>query len=621
MKAKNRARMKPAEQVEGELTGMSGPASPPNRRQTLVGLALIALAVCVTYGNTLQNEFIHDDKAEILQNPYVRDFVYLPKIFTTPAWAFGSEGPYQFSSNYYRPIQYLTYSFLYHLVGPSPWGYHLYKLLTHFAVCGLFFWIVWCCWQNYPLALCSALLFAVHPGNTEAVSWVSAITDTNCTLFFLLSLLVYLRDRSQPSTRNVVLMSFFFLVGLLSKETTVSLLGLILLWDWLASGQFPAIRKQARVVVPLLAVFAVYLFLRIHAIGAFLDRQHIRFEFLNGFQVFLNQIYLLAQYTRLFFFPVSLNAHHFFEPLTSPWSRPFAFAVFGLAGVGFLFCSIARRLEPTGRRIVLVGGAWFVVTLLPVLIFLKRIGENLFAERYFYLPCLGLCLSAAFLVTHLKMRLPRLIPVLFALLLSLLSWRAIDRNRVWRNELVFYETTVQASPKAPVILNSLGAVYFKQGRYEEAIRIFETSISSRVTIPALKNLAYAYFKVGRFEDSVTSYKKAIATDPMDAGAYSALGDVLRARGMNAEAIQNYEKALALYPESTVALFKYAEACLADRRYEQAIRALKSVLNLRPSESARAYRTLAKVYRAQNFPQLAEEAERKASAPAQVQLYR
>jgi tetratricopeptide (TPR) repeat protein len=108
---------------------------------------------------------------------------------------------------------------------------------------------------------------------------------------------------------------------------------------------------------------------------------------------------------------------------------------------------------------------------------------------------------------------------------------------------------------------------------------------------------------------------------MDAGAYAALADVLSVRGRYSEAIWNYEKALALYPASTVALFSYAEACLADHRYDTAINALQRVLALSPEESPRAYLELARVHEAQNLPELATEVKRKVRVGTTVQLFR
>ena len=586
-------------------------SSPPAKlnvdRRVLIGLTLIALAVVITYGNTLHGEFIRDDKAEILQNPYVRDFSYVWKIFSEPAWAFGSTGPYHMVSNYYRPVQYLSYAVLFRIFGKQAWGYHLYKLVLHFLVCGLLFWILLIYWHDYFIAFCTSLLFAVHPGNTEAVSWISGITDVSCGLFFLLSLLVYLKDRVEPSLSKLILLSFLFFLGLLSKETMAVFLAVIFIYDWLETGKLPKFTRVLRLYLPLLGVFAAYLLLRIHAIGGFTDPLHIRYDFLDPFQLFLNQLLILSRYISLFFFPVALNAHHLFDPLISPFNKTFALAILVLT-IALMFFSVSfKRLERDRRKALLLGLVWFVFGLLPVLIFLKRIGENIFAERYFYLPSMGLCLSFCVTLTLIKEKFSKLTIIVFSLLLGGLSLRSIERNRIWKNELVFYETTAKASPHASVILNGLGTVYSEEGRYQDAIKVFEASLAYRPTIPAFKNLGYIYGVLGRYEDSVATYQKCITADPMDAGTYAALGDVLVKWGKNTEAVAYFQKAVELYPDSTVALFKFADACIAVQRYDEAIQALQKIISVSPSETTHAYKVLAKVYEATNQPKLAQEA--------------
>jgi len=592
-------------------------------QRVLIGLTLIAIAVFVTYGNTLKSEFIHDDTAEILQNPFVRDLSHIHEIFTSAAWTFGGAGPYQLSSNYYRPIQYLSYAVLYRFFGPEPWGYHLYKLLSHLVVCGLVFWILWRWWKDYHVAIFSSLLFAVHPANTEAVSWISGITDTSCALFFLLSLVVYLQDRSHPSNLRLLLLSFLFLAGMLSKETMVTFLGMILVYEWLETGRFPRLKNLMRVVLPLLAVFAIYLALRINAIGAFTNPRQVQFQFdfLNWFQILLNQLILLSKYVVLFFFPVRLNAHHLYDPVTSPFSYGFGLAFVVLTASLLSIRLMLKSMKPERRGLFLVGSVWFPIVLLPVIMFFKQLGENVFTERYIYLPSIGLCISVC-----LVLRLPRgwrlrASSVAFGMLLIVLASMSIQRNKVWQTELNFYEITAKASPQEWGILNNLGAAYNRRGRPQDAIKAFEASIAIHPSPHALKNLGYTYAAVGRTEDSEATYRKAIALDPMDAGAYAALADALSVRGQYSEAIRNYQRALTLYPASKVALFSYAEACLADHRYDEAVRALQRVLALSPGESARAYNELARVYQAQNLPELAAEAKRKAAAAVKVQLFR
>ena len=143
---------------------------------------------------------MHDDKQEILQNPLVRDLSKVSRILASPAWAFRTSEDKTISSNYYRPLQYLTYAILYTFLGPSPVGYHLFKLGMHVAVCLVGFWCLLklCCNEGIPFV--ASLLFAVHPVNMEAVSWISGITDVSCALFFILALGLYLRS---PFIRSV----------------------------------------------------------------------------------------------------------------------------------------------------------------------------------------------------------------------------------------------------------------------------------------------------------------------------------------------------------------------------------------------------------------------------------
>lgn len=600
--------------------------SPTQRFTTLrVGsaLVLIALAVFVTYGNTLKSDFIHDDRAEILLNPYVRDFSNISKIFTTAAWTFGSEGPYKFSSNYYRPVQYLSYAVLYRLFGSEPWGYHLYKLLSHLLVCWLVFWISWRWLHGYTAALFGALLFAVHTGNTEAVTWISGITDTTCAVFFLLCLVVYLKDRDHPSHSKLLLLSSLFLMGMLAKETMAMFLAVIFVYDWLETGRFPRIKQSARVMIPLLAMFGLYLILRINAIGAFTNPKQVqfRFDYLNGFQILLNQIILLSKYVALFFFPVGLNAYHLFDPVDSPFSVQFGLAISIMAIGLFMLARQFRRMPPEWRNRLIFGLAWFLLTLLPVILFFKRLGENVFAERYIYLPSLGLCLALCSTLPAVNSWRFKAAGIVFAGLIAVLSWMSVERNRVWQDELVFYETTARQSPKAASILNNLGATYNRRQRPLDALRAFEASVSVHPSPHALKNLGYTLAAVGRPGDSEVAYQRAIALDPSDAGAYAGLGDVQLQQGRYLEAISNYRRALEIYPASVIALFNYAEACILAQSYDEAIVALQRILTLSRAERPRAYRLLARVYRAKNLPELAAEAEQRGRQPVGVQLFR
>ncbi len=562
-------------------------------------LLLIGLVVFVAYANTLDNDLVHDDRIEILQNPYIQDFSYLPKILTSPAWAFRSEANEQMGSNYYRPVQYLTYSILYHLFGASPWGYHAYKLLLHLFVCLIFYWITSQYWQEGQVALFCSLLFAVHPINTEAVSWVSGITDVSCALFFLIALWLHLKDQARPSIVTRAGFCFFFLVGMFTKETMVTFIPLLFFYDWMKAKKFPASRDMMRIYLPLVMEFLVYLSLRIHAIGSFTSSQQLRYDFLNGFQMFCNQIVLLANYFLMFFFPIHLNAYRLFEPILSPFEPPVVLALGIIAILLTFFFLVYRRSDPPERQLLPFGLIWFLLALSPVLVFLKRIGENVFAERYLYLPGIGLCLSVSLPLAQLRKSRPRLAVTAWIGLLCILTWRTIDRNKIWQDELVFYEATAKASPRAGNILNNLGTVYAAKVRYADALKAFETSIAVQPTYPAYKNLGPIYAALGRFDESIAAYERAATFNPRDAGIYSGLGDLYFARQRFPEAIVAYQKGVNLKPNDSRLLFNLADACATEKRFDDALATYERILSINPQEKARAYRGMARVYMATN----------------------
>src|SRR5205823_5823393 len=199
--------------------------------------------------------------------------------------------------------------------------------------------------------------------------------------------------------------------------------------------------------------------------------------FLSGFQSFLNQVVLLSEYFTTFFFPLSLNAYHLFDPVLSLTDYRVAKALTALAIVSVVFWLSSNRMQSQQRNLMLWGLLWFVMALSPVLIFLKRIGENVLAERYLYLPSLGLSLSLSIPLLRLREKMPRLMTPVLLLLLGLLTWKVIDRNKIWHDELSFYETTARASPRAGIILNNLGTAYARNGRQGDAVKALATSVS------------------------------------------------------------------------------------------------------------------------------------------------
>jgi hypothetical protein len=577
--------------------------------KTRLALIVITLAVFVCYSNTLDNDFVHDDRVEILENPLIKDSSNLQRIVTSPAWSFLSDTGDAVGSNYYRPVQYLTYFALHQLFGTAPFGYHLWKLLLHLGVCLLLFRLGLRFLGDLRVAVALSLIFAVHPVNTEAVSWISGITDVTYALLFLLSFYIFLSDEEHPSAAKLAALYGSFFMGMFSKETMATFIPVVFIYQWL-QGKLPSRRQVVRTYVPLTAILLFYLAVRVSAIGSFTSADQIRYESLNWFQGILNQAVLLSRYFQTSLLPLNLNAHHVFNPVLSLSDFRFWYAVTVLAAILGGCVYAVRRSNARQKAHIVFGLLMFVIVLSPVLIFYQRIGENVFAERYLYLPAIGLVLSLT--VPLARISLKPYLEIAFLALLVLFSWKTVRRNAVWQNELVFYQTTARDSPAAS-IWNNLGTVYGKAGQSDDALKAFETSVSLRPNPEALGNLGRIYASRKRFSDSETAYVKAIQLNPRNANNYSGLGDLYFARQRYGDAIPLYEKSLEIRPNDPRLAFNLVDACRMEKRYDEALAVCKKVAALGPLQAKKAYRTMAGIYAEQGLLEKAAEADRMSEA--------
>jgi 4-amino-4-deoxy-L-arabinose transferase-like glycosyltransferase len=188
-------------------------AAAAKQQEAVIALLLLLLAV-LPYANTLLGSFVYDDHFQIVENPYVHSFKYLPQIFRTTVWSFqGAQGV----TNYYRPLMMFEYLLLYHLAGPVPFTFHLANLVLHALIVGLVF-VILRRLSGDRVALVAAGLFALHPIHTESVAWIAAVTDLQLALLYLLTFLLYLRLADPGRGRgSLSLMCGAFALALLSK--------------------------------------------------------------------------------------------------------------------------------------------------------------------------------------------------------------------------------------------------------------------------------------------------------------------------------------------------------------------------------------------------------------------
>ena len=338
----------------------------------------------------------------------------------------------------------VIYMFNYYIFGLRPWGFHLVSILFHAGVSVMVFVIILKLLAEFPaaperergatqvrgshlVAFTAAVLFAAHPIHTEAVTWVAALPELTFTFFLLLSLYYYLFSGPHLDRRYIMSLGFFFL-GLLCKETAMVLPVIIAAYDY-ASGRFSRSGlSQAKRYVPYLIIAAVYLLMRTHALGDFVrQRQHAE---LGVYLTVINVFPLFSQYLGKLLVPVNLSVFHVFHPETSIITAKEILGVLvTIAFIALVF--IASKKD----SLFFFGLLVLAIPLLPAL-YIPALGENVFAERYLYLPSFGFVLLLAMTLSRSAIHLPEKaygFALPSAVLIGIYAFATISMNSTWRD--------------------------------------------------------------------------------------------------------------------------------------------------------------------------------------------
>ena len=183
---------KKSREKKGRRDKAQVPASPENPvRAEVWVLFLICLVAFLAYVRTLSFDFVYDDEFQVLRNPWIHDWSKVGKFFTTDVWAFARSGV---TANYYRPFHMIAHAVGYSLSGLRPEGYHLINIMLHMISTLLVAWIALRLTKDKSVAVLGSLIFALHPIHTESVTWIAAVPDPLCAVFYLGALYLYIGD-------------------------------------------------------------------------------------------------------------------------------------------------------------------------------------------------------------------------------------------------------------------------------------------------------------------------------------------------------------------------------------------------------------------------------------------
>ena len=597
----------------------------PDRHLKMMISLLLILAIIIAYGQVKNFDFVgYDDQEYITENSHVQKGLTVESII----WAFTS-----FHSANWHPLTWLSHMLDCELYRLNPMGHHWTNLMFHMVNTILLFIVLELMTGAIWRSAFVAALFALHPLHVESVAWVSERKDVLSTFFGLLMIFSYYRYVKISSLKNYLLVIIFFSLGLMSKPMLVTFPFVLLLLDFWplkrfhykndylfqsertthygSKGNYRLILEKVPLFIPVV-ISCVLTFFAQKSEGAV--QALLSLSLKNRIE---NALVSYVNYILKMFWPSKLAVFYPHPGDTFP-----AWQIFGAALLISCACFLAIRAAKKYPYIV-IGLFWYLGTLVPV-IGLVQVGEQAMADRYTYIPLIGLFIIVAWGVLDLfrKWHYQKIYLSVFAMIiLSALTARTFFQISHWKNGVTLFEHAIKVTennhkahnnlatsldsldldraishfkealrihPKYVIALNNLGIALYNKGNYDEAVLYFNKllDIKPKKTDTRM-NLANVLFIQGKSDEAVSHYNEIIKTDSENADVHSNLAYVLFTKGKLNEAVFHYKEAIRINPEHEKAHYNIGDIFIKQGKIKEAFTHFAEVIKIKP-DNVQAY---------------------------------
>ncbi len=529
---------------------------PGAQRARILACAALVLMTFAAYLPVFRAGFVElDDNEYVAENPIVQRGLTADGV----AWAFTT-----FHSANWHPLTWISHMADCDVWGNRAAGHHLTNLLLHAASALLLLWFLLRTTGDFWRSWLVAALFAVHPVHVESVAWVSERKDVLSGFFWMLTLIAYAAYAERPRPARYLAVLVLFALGLMAKPMLVTLPFVLLLldaWPLRRAGSWRTLVVEKIPLILLSAASCVVTVLAQRSIGAVASLEYVSIGARTG-----NALISYAQYLRSAFWPHALAVYY---PLSHVVTWRVIGAVILLAGV-----SAWALQERKNRPYLPVGWLWFLGTLVPV-IGLVQVGGQAMADRYTYIPLIGVFVVIAWLIPDSRGWRAAAVAVV-----AILAAFAHVQAGYWRDSVSLFRHTLAVSGNAPIVNYNLGVALAKQGRndeaiveYQEALRLFPGYVEAH------SNLGDALYAIGDLTGAIEQYREAIALNPELAAPRGGLGVALAVRGHVAEAVPHLQKAVDLDPRNIEYQCNLARALMDVGRFGEAASRYREALSL------------------------------------------
>jgi len=562
------------------------PQGQPRHRWTTPAICIfLAMIVWFVFGQTLHYEFVnYDDGRFINENSTVTAGLTLNGIASSFSHA---------SSDNFIPLTTISHMVDWQFYGRNAGGHHLTNVLLHAANAILLFLVLGAMTGTVWRSAFVAAVFAVHPLHVESVAWVAERKDVLSGLFFMLTLWAYARYAQPAGSRRPKskiwygLTLAFFTFGLMSKPMLVTLPFVLLLLDYWplrrleVQGSGFRIRSLVLEKVPFLLLAAadcVATILLQSESKTLVSVQHLGFFWRAG-----NALVAYADYLWQMIYPAGLAV---FYPLQGNQLPVWRIAVSALELIVISAGVVAwRRRYPY----LMAGWLWYLGMLVPV-IGLVQVGAQARADRYTYLPQIGLYFlltwGAAELCRSWRHQRAVLGSAAAVILAGLMAGASVQTSH-WKNSISLWSHTLACTAQNPLALTALGGTLADQGKVSEAIEQYEQALQIKPDYAvahyylgvALWDIALA--TQGKMDEAIGHFKRALQIYPDYAEAHNNLGLALAAQGQLDEAVDHYERALQINPNYADAHNNLGLALARQGKLDEAVEHYKRALQINP----------------------------------------
>ena len=541
-----------------------------NQIKILIVYIILTVVTLAVFWQVNKYGFVNfDDQVYVTENSHIQSGITSSGL----RWAFSTN-----HAEFWHPLTWLSLMLDYRLIGLNAGGYHITNLILHILSALLLFWLfnrmTGMIWRSAFVAA----VFALHPLHVESVAWIAERKDVLSAFFWMLTLCLYVYYTERPAIKRYLLVLFSFVCALMSKPMVVTLPVIMILLDYWPLGRFESRKNKSNLILwqlkektPFFILSAVFSIITIYA------QYNPSTDIYPLISRLANALVSFVTYLEKTFWPHDMAVFYPFPAQIPLWQTMVA---------AFLIIAISAAVILMARRLpyLFVGWLWYVITLLPV-IGIIQVGDFSMADRYHYLPSIGIAVMLAWGVPSLmkseETRKNILFPaaITFLTLLSVLTWQQCGQ---WKNSITLFSHALQSTKNNAFAHNNVAPSLAEEGKIEEAIDHYNEAIRLDPDYPdAYSNRGNAYATLGQHQQAIEDYNKAIRLKPDFAIAYYNRGIIEIKLGLYQKAIDDFNEAIRLKPDYTDAYNNRGGAYFKLGQYQRAVDDFSKAIHLKP----------------------------------------